>query len=192
LLGRFVTNPDAPFFRVRCPGCKHLLGGDFSDRHWHLDTMKVLGGVKGFKPALNRIHAWWWEYEQKALRERHAACPTCGKDAPVVFTPPPETPKDLAPYLAFCVHCQYCGRSTGPSPLGIAMMHPRTQQVWKRHPRIRGRVPQAKLRLDNGRIAVVARFEGVNENAAIEVLSARDTAEILEVHVEGEHGGSKI
>ena len=48
------------------------------------------------------------------------------------------------------------------------------------------------LRLDNGRIAVVARFEGVNENAAIEVLSARDTAEILEVHVEGEHGGSKI
>jgi hypothetical protein len=192
LLGRFTSDSAAPFFRVRCVGCKEMLGPDFSSLHASLDFQKVLGDVKGFKPALNRIHSWWWEYEQRALRERHGACLSCGKDAPVVFTPPPGTPKRFVHLLAFFISCPHCGRIGGPSPLGVAMMHPQTQRFWKRHPRIRGNMPRCGVRLENGRACVVARFESVNENAAIEVLSARDTAEILEIHIEGEQGQGKI
>jgi len=191
LSGRFITDPAAPFFRVHCPGCKELLGPDFSSLHASLDFQKVLGGVKGFKPALNRVHAWWWQHEQRAVRDRHVSCGTCGKDAPVVFSPPPGTPAYLARHLAFFVHCQHCGRIMGPSPLGIAMMHPEAQSFWKRHPRIRGSVPEGNLRLENGRVGVVSRFESVTDRAAIEFLSVRNTAEILEVHVQ-EGQGNKI
>jgi hypothetical protein len=71
------------------------------------------------------------------------------------------------------------------------MMHPQTQRFWKRYPRIRGNIPECNLRLENGRAGVVARFESVTDRAAIEFLSARDTAEILEVHVQN-GPGSKI
>lgn len=182
LMGRFVTEAgEVPHFTTRCPGCQHFVGRDFTTGHHALEAGRVLSGVKGFKPALSRVHAWWNQHYQAAVTRRQVSCGRCGRLARVQMTPPADANEFLRSIGGLYLVCPAC-RALGCVGLhGLALMLPETQRFWKRHPRMAALPARRDVRFD-GHEAISVGFESRTENALVEVLLSRDTLARLHVH----------
>jgi RNA polymerase sigma factor (sigma-70 family) len=186
LEGRFVRDQGAEFFRVRCPGCRNLLGGDFSSRHPALNASAVLGDVKGYKPALSRVSAWWHDYARRGLAAGVVPCFNCGGPAKVMLRPPDNIHPTLRDIRGIFMACPSCGKSTIYSAVGYALASPAVQAFWRKHPRMRA-LPDGEVRWQD-RPAVAVRFESLTGAERIEIFFDRDTLEML--HTEEGAGGS--
>jgi RNA polymerase sigma-70 factor (ECF subfamily) len=180
LLGRYTPDSENPVFVVRCISCQENLGVDFTSNHVFFDTKRVLRGVKGFKPALNRLHHWWYEQEQHAVSHRKQYCFFCGRATDVVFSPPPGTPERFRGVMQYYAVCPSCKRFAGPTALGMAAVHPEVQRFWRRYPRMRG-LDHVTVLLNNGAKGTLARFESVTDSARIELLFSDEDARLLEL-----------
>ena len=79
--------------------------------------------------------------------------------------------------------CSSCGRRGGASAWHLALDTPTAMRFWRRHPRMRA-LPIRELAFD-GRPALLTGFESCDGNARLELVSARDTYEVLRVEGEG-------
>ncbi len=179
LEGRFVVEGEKPFFRVRCSRCDRALGADFTTFHRSFDVPSVLGDVKGYKPALNRVSAWWNAHFRCGLSTGAAPCPRCGRPAKVRLTAPDSASPLLKSLRGIYTPCAYCGATFGVTPSGLAFSTPEVQQFWRRHPRMR-LLAERDLHLE-GRLAVRIHFEDVTAQASIDVIFARDNFQLLQV-----------
>jgi hypothetical protein len=133
---------------VRCPGCRNLLGGDFSSRHPALNASAVLGDVKGYKPALSRVSAWWHDYARRGLAAGVVPCFNCGGPAKVMLRPPGNIHPTLRDIRGIFMACPSCGKSTIYSAVGYALASPAVQAFWRKHPRMRA-LPDGEVRWQN-------------------------------------------
>jgi hypothetical protein len=116
-----------------------------------------------------------------------AVCPRCGGEAAMRQTLP-DTPDNARPTPLFLfgvyLDCPRCGPMSHASPWHLTLHTPNAVRFWQRHPRIRA-LPTHESTVD-GRAALVTGFESVQDSARIEIVSARDSYEVLRVFGEVE------
>ncbi len=76
--------------------------------------------------------------------------------------------------------CRSCDIDDGASLWHLTLDTPAAQRFWQHHPRMRA-LPVRDLELD-GQPVVSSGFVSVDGSAKLEILSKRDTYEILHVH----------
>jgi len=169
LQGRFTATE----FTLRCPTC--FPGPD--DFFTHTTAIALLGGLKSYRPANNRLTEWIGRYIRPALPARVVACAACGSPSPLRLGPH----GPVAYYIDFS--CPACGNVSGVSLNGLVPTLPDGRQFWRAHPRIR-KLPEREVDVGGCR-AIVTSFESVIGHARIDMVSAFDTYEPLGVHVSG-------
>jgi RNA polymerase sigma factor (sigma-70 family) len=182
LEGRFVTaeeNGGKPTFAVRCPECERALGADFTTDHRVLPSEKVLNGVRGYKPALNRLSAWWNAYYSEGLKRGKIACPQCGREARMTSEPPVGVHPLLAEVRGAYIACSHCRHPVCISASGLAFHSSAVQKFWRDHPRI-ALSEERDVRFGNAE-AVAVIFRSLTDSATLEVVLARDSFETLTV-----------
>lgn len=113
-------------------------------------------------------------------------CEQCGRSAPVESwsDTEPDGWDTLRPY-GIRIACQACGAANGASLWHLLIDSPEGQRFWRRQPRMRA-LPVREVEVD-GRAALVSGFASLRGAERVEIVTARDTREIL--HVDGAHGG---
>lgn len=184
--------------RIWCPLCgKHRLIAlvDGSNKGmefrcpgpcvWPLGTV-VEGGLQAGggdltsqKAILSRLLLDCHVYYRQGLASQQANCRQCGRRIPVRPYAPAELAGPQSEWYGIYIQCPTCagGDTTPLSHLTLDL--PRTRQFWRKHPRIRS-FPRQEIEFA-GRPALLTGFESVTDQARIEVISARDTLEVLRV-----------
>lgn len=173
LLGKLV--PETGFLWLRCPACTREPGASVT-----ISTVPgVIGGVKGYRSAMERLMTWVDEHERPAVARGVTTCPHCGRDTPVrpgAYLEPHSMPFKR---LVFTL-CHACGGRSDSSLAAYAFAQPEARRFWKRHPRLR-MLPERDVEA-GGRAAVVSAFESVADGSRLEVITDRDTFRTLGVH----------
>lgn len=184
LIGRFTSGGPHAEMVLWCPACNaHADPGYVVANANRWDADRILGGVKGFKPAFSRTEAWIHRYYRDALAHRIAACPHCGQVNPLQIGVPSSDSPWLHRDWRFRLFCGCCGWASTLNFAGSILALPETQQFWRLHPRMR-MLPERAMEVD-GRAATVTRIESVTDGASLEVISACDTYAILRIHGTG-------
>ncbi len=184
LVGRFTRSGLHAEMMLRCPACNaNAEPGYVISNANRGDADRILGGVKGFKPALSRTQAWIHRYYRDALADRIAACPHCGQINPLrIGAPLPGSPW-LHGDWRFRVLCTCCNWFSTLSFSGLILALPETQQFWRQHSRMRMQ-PERPVAVE-GQAAAVTRIESVTDSAHLEIISACDTYAVLHIHEYG-------
>lgn len=156
-----------------CPGPEDFL--------IHTDSVGILGGVKGYKPALTRAYTWSHGYYRPNLLALTVPCLTCGR--PTYLQRGPSASPHLSSWHrnrhGLFHRCDAC------SPLNyyweslefLVLSLPEGRAFQKAHPRIR-QLPARQVETQ-GRDAIVTTFESVTNCDRFVVVSALDTYEVL-------------
>jgi RNA polymerase sigma-70 factor (ECF subfamily) len=177
LLGRLKRDDGPGKFSLRCPGCFASSGLIYHD-----SDATLLGGVTRYKSAMTRISTWANGYFGEALRNGVVACRRCARPAALTVDPGGEdhSASPLANARALVVTCGYCGLRNTQSHAGLILASAQGQAFWRTHPRIR-LLPEREVEIQ-GRAALVTSFASVTDGARFEVVSARETYEVLRVY----------
>jgi RNA polymerase sigma factor (sigma-70 family) len=159
-------------YAFRCAGrCQEsitLVGGA-------IDT-ELLATLASPKSILARHCSRAYANYRAMLAERSAIC-GCGRPVPVRLwgdDDPPPSPLFLhGIYLA----CPSCGGRGNASPWHLSLDTPDALHFWRRHPRMRA-LPTREVEVEN-RPALLTGFESADSSARIELVTARDTYEVL-------------
>ncbi|HEY1389098.1 MAG TPA: sigma-70 family RNA polymerase sigma factor [Ktedonobacterales bacterium] len=159
--------------RLRCPRCAQSRSGadgqdDFID---HVDSQGILGRVKTFKAALNRVGAWADSYYRAGAVAGEALC-RCGRIAP--FAPMRQGEYGLR---ARCT----CHAENHANIAGIALSTIEARRFWRAQPRIH-LLPYREVET-GGRDAIVVQYEAMGGGAQLDTLFARDSYELLSIHL---------
>ena len=140
----------------------------------------ILAGVKGYRAALSRQMAWSDAYYRQALAQHSARCMRCGRPASVRIGLPEEVAVWLHNVHAVHVRCEVCQPPDWTTLTGLALDLPEGRRFWRQHQRIRT-LPEREIEVD-GRAAILASFESVAGTARLDVVSLRDTFEVIGVY----------
>jgi len=168
-----------PLFAVRCPDCQGALGYDFTSGNPTMNVAEVLGGIKGFKPALTRLSAWWHHYNQRGLERGHTSCPVCTRRAQVTTTPPPGTHPGMSDLRGVYISCSACARVYCITPSGIAFHSAEAQAFWRANPRLR--LLEERDMMVEGQRAAIVTLESVTSRARLEIALSRESFETIRV-----------
>jgi RNA polymerase sigma factor (sigma-70 family) len=177
LLGRLTRQDGQGEFALRCPGCFRTKG-----LVYHHSDASLLVGVTRYKPAMARVARWAERYFREALERRIVPCRVCGHPAPLSINQGSDalaTPDPLVELRTLRVTCAHCGCVNLQSHVGLVLASAQGQAFWRLHPRIR-LVPERAVEAQ-GRPALVTGFASVTDGARLDVVSARDTYEVLAV-----------
>jgi RNA polymerase sigma-70 factor (ECF subfamily) len=164
---------------LTCPTCctepgNHML---------HTHAISILGGVKGYKPALSRVYNWSQRYYWPHLLQPTLPCVACGQ--PTVLRKGPSDHPDLEPQYRqrhglfhFCENCAPV-RSYWASLEWLVLSLPEGRSFQQANPRIR-LLPARQIERD-GRPAIVITHESVTSQERFAVVSALDTYEALHI-----------
>jgi RNA polymerase sigma-70 factor (ECF subfamily) len=120
------------------------------------------------------------EYREALAEAAVLTCPTCGRPLPVRQWMPGEAIP--VPQWLYGIHmtCATCGEIwDNATPWHLTMDTPEALHFWRRHPRMRA-LPTREIEA-GGRPALVTGFESLDDHARLELVSARDTYEVLRV-----------
>jgi RNA polymerase sigma-70 factor (ECF subfamily) len=174
LVGRFTEEGRLALHCVGCRAVAHL--GLARNRYTESGWPALFRGVKGFKPALNRVLRNVHEGFGHGIVDRTSRCFGCGT-APSV-----EARWDaLLQSWTGGGWCPRCGQCLGAcSTAFLALARPEGRAFWRRHPRLRS-LPEEQVGT-GGQAAVVARLQSVTGSAELAVVFSRDTLQVLAVH----------
>ena len=165
-------------FALRCPAC-YPTTGVYCSYEWPT----LFQGVRGYKPAMGRVMRWANAYYRPALVAGTAPCLTCGRALLIRREQAPEVVAPLHNRVAMPgvhVHCERCAVTCSMRLSNLTLYLPQAWRFWRAHPRIRtltdGTVEA------RGQAAPVTRFESVTGAASLDVVTARDTYEVLGIH----------
>ncbi|HEX5156917.1 MAG TPA: sigma-70 family RNA polymerase sigma factor [Ktedonobacterales bacterium] len=170
LQGQLGDSP--PRLRLRCPRCSQSRNGSIGQDNFidHIGSQGILGGVKTFKAALNRVGVWANSYYRAGAVAGEVLC-RCGRLAP--FAPMRRGEYGLR---ASCS----CHAQNHANIAGIALSTAEARHFWRAQPRIH-LLPYHEVET-GGREAIVVRYEAVGGSAHLDTLFARDSYEVLSIH----------
>jgi RNA polymerase sigma-70 factor (ECF subfamily) len=160
---------------LRCPACRYC-GVNLA----HIDRGERLRGGKGHRPALSRLMACADSYFRRALAHGTVPCGSCGRPVLLRMGMPDYVPPALRHLRGTYLRCDRCGCAHDLTLAGLALWSPAGRRFWRAHPRLRT-LPEREVEAA-GRAALVTSFESVADAARLDVVSARDSYEILSVH----------
>jgi RNA polymerase sigma factor (sigma-70 family) len=175
LWGRF--GPNNASFSLRCPDCHgdrriHLVNGEY--------TADVLADVKAYKPAFSRVMAWAIDFYRGGLGTGMVHCHRCGRPATLHRYLPDEIPLPWRNEFGVHFRCPCHEMPFDIALTGLTLWLPEGRRFWREHPRIR-RLPTREVEAE-GQPAIVISFESVTDSARFEVVSTRETFELLGVY----------
>jgi RNA polymerase sigma-70 factor (ECF subfamily) len=173
LLGRFDHTNGA--LALRCPTCFPQPDMVVCD----IRAPQLLHGVQGYRAAFSRAIGWAGPYFRQALVEP-PICSICGTRTVVQKLSPSEVPPSLGHTYGVRVQCATCDPPSFASLHGLTLDLPKVRRFWRIYPRIRS-VPERAIEV-GGRDALLLRIEDVTGAAGVDVIFARDTFEMLDVH----------
>jgi RNA polymerase sigma factor (sigma-70 family) len=174
LIGRLVTSIGE--LALRCAGCTPA-----SDIFIGYAQLPALQGIKSYRPALTRLLNWSDEYYRRRRTGRNVLCLFCGQPAQLCDRRPSDAPEVLPQINPLYVTCAHCGETTSTAHAAIALCLPEGQHFWKTHPKMRLQ-PAAEINAA-GSEALVSSFASLTDSARIDVVTTRDTVEVIGVHV---------
>ena len=178
LLGCFLPNNGG--LLLRCPACNVGTDGNMIDNH----HAALFGYVKTYKPALSRLLTWGETYYHPNLLSRTVPCLHCGRPTTLGFNPSVHAPlwvqTGYGNRQGVYHECECRDSQSWASLDFLTLSLPQGRQFLQEHPRMRS-LPPYEVETD-GRPAIVTRFESVTEQARLEVVSARDSYEVLRVY----------
>jgi len=142
LHGSFVPGDH---LHLRCPHCCRVhppgfnvacVSGSNTSRD---DLQRLLGGIKTFRPALNRILGVTLDHYRAALAAGTLLCRRCGTPNPVRFEPPEglDHPATLRDEPQVHARCANCGAIAHEALKHLALQLPEVRAFWRAHPRTR-------------------------------------------------------
>ena len=187
LMGRFDAGSDRSGafneFILRCPDCNADTDSLFTNMRYNDDARlaDVLRGVKGFKPALNRLSTWWYSYYTNALETGYARCLVCNRTVTVALEVPADimtTPEGF-PLRGVFVRCPHCDTFCYADVGVLGLWQPSAQEFWRKHGRIRF-TPTREISMAGGG-AYLTRVESVTSSEVMDIITSRETMEIIEI-----------
>lgn len=143
---------------------------------WGITPAELFEGVKGFKPALNRMDVELHKFYKHGIAGRTARCLWCGGAVPLRTGP-----DEASPFLDVQTDCPHCGRVSGIAAVSaVALSRPEAWAFQRAHRRVRT-LPNREVEAA-GVPAIVATIESVTGSAKLEVVLARGTLEVIGVH----------
>ncbi|HKG25766.1 MAG TPA: RNA polymerase sigma factor [Thermomicrobiales bacterium] len=175
LWGRF--GPENTTFSLRCPDCHpdraiHLVHGEH--------TAGELAGLTTYKPAFSRVMAWAIDFYRPGLATGRVHCHRCGRPAVLHRHLPEEIPLPWRDEYGIHFRCPCHATAFDAALSALTLWLPAGRRFWHEHPRIR-RLPDREIEA-NGRPAILSSFESVTDAARYDVVSARDTFELLGIY----------
>ncbi len=166
---------------MRCPGCSH------SDAHFiHSDLGDGLKDLRSYKPAVTRVLETIHEMFRIRAMGGAARCPACAQWLPITRGTPPWVPARFAnPESIFLWH-PACGGYDSETWHSLTWSLPEARRFWKDNPRMRF-VPAREVEF-GGSPAVVTGVESVMGSARLDVVSLRDTLEVVHINGRGSDG----
>jgi RNA polymerase sigma factor (sigma-70 family) len=174
-LGRW--SEDGLGVQFRCPGCSRPGAAH------HVTSPRVLGGVKGFRPALTRILRDTRELHRRAVESPAPPCPGCGAPTPVGHPghlghlPGHEGVPSAVPRLS--ARCGRCGSAYERDATALVLALPAGERFWRAHPRLRTSLAEPVE--SAGGPAVAVQLRPRDGAARLEALFSLTTGAVLEV-----------
>jgi RNA polymerase sigma factor (sigma-70 family) len=175
LLGKLVASTGE--FALRCRDCTPAPDAYIA----YAQLPELLHGVKSYKPALSRILSWSDEFYRRRRSGRAVPCLLCGHPAQLRDRRPSDAPEMLPQINPLYVSCTHCGETTSTAHAAIALCLPEGRQFWKTHPKIR--LHSTSEINAAGSSALVSSFASLTDSARFDVVTTRDTVEVIGVHV---------
>ncbi len=162
---------------LRCPhdACSALSPDLVVEGRWD----GLLVGLTAYKPAVSRIMRWVERHGLRALATRVAPCRRCGSDAVVSPGPPAETPWRHGLH-GIHARCQACRHVDWYALHDLLLCSAEGQRFWREQPRIHT-LPAREVDAA-GRAALVTSYQGVTQHARLDIVVARDSYDILDIH----------
>ncbi len=162
---------------LRCPDC--CAAPDDAICSIHGD--ELLDGVRGFRPALNRVAAHSHAFYRAALASGEAACGGCGGAAQLRYTLAPDLypPETLTGTRGVHLHCPRCAIVGSISLRMLVLCTPEAQRFWRTHERIRT-LPEREV-VFACQPALLTRLEQIAGPAALEFVSAGESYQLLTI-----------
>ncbi|GAB4201775.1 MAG: hypothetical protein OHK0022_24150 [Roseiflexaceae bacterium] len=163
---------------LRCPACCTTPNDAICNIHGD----ELLGGVRGFRPALNRLATHSHAFYRAALAAGEAACGGCGGTAQLHYSLAPDyyAPETVATLRGVHLHCSHCAVVGSISLRMLTLCTPEAQRFWRTHERIRT-LPEREIAFA-GQPALLTRIEQVAGPNALEFIAASDTYQLLAVN----------
>jgi hypothetical protein len=135
------------------------------------------------KPALSRVLKGIHEMYRLHPVDGVTRCWGCNAPMPIRHGVPPSFPPGLSalsgqdePIYLWCTHCQCTGVESWSS---LTLSLPQAQRFWQEHARMRC-LPARKVDAE-GSAAVLVVLESVTDSARLEVVSLRDTLQVVRI-----------
>jgi RNA polymerase sigma factor (sigma-70 family) len=174
LIGRFV--PSVGEFALRCADCTPAPNMYIA----YAQLPELMHGIKSYKPALSRLMTWSDEYYRRSRVGRILPCLFCGYPARLRDGLPSDAPEALHLINPLYITCERCGETTSTAHAVIGLCLPEGQRFWKAHPKIR---LQSTAEINSaGSSAIVSSFASMTASARFDVVTTRDTIEVIGVH----------
>jgi len=175
LNGRFV--PATGELALRCPDCTPTPDVYIA----YAQLPELMHGIKSYKSALSRLLNWSDEFYRGRRTGRTVPCLICGHPAQLHDGLPSTAPEVLPQINPLYVSCEHCGETTSTAHAAIALSLPEGQRFWKAHPKMR---LQSSAEIDSaGSRAIVSSFASLTDSARFDVITTRDTIEVVGVHM---------
>jgi len=168
---------------MRCPGCAR------SDAHYiHSELGSGLGGLRTYRPAVGRVLDVIHDLFRLRGGGGAAPCPGCGQLLPVLRGEPPWVPPRFRDPQSIYVWCVSCGSGDSETWQSLTWSLPAARAFWREHPRMRF-LPEREVEVA-GSPAVVTGFESITGTARLDVVTLRDTLEVVSINGRpaAEHG----
>ncbi|MDQ3547821.1 MAG: RNA polymerase sigma factor [Chloroflexota bacterium] len=166
---------------LRCPACHGDPGATGSDLPLaNAHFARVFGGLRQPAAINRRLEAWVHDYFRPALGQETIACTACGAPARVVRSMPPKSSVVARNRPGMHVRCEHCGTVCSSSLSSLVLSLPEVSAFRRAHGRVR--TLPVRYQQASGQPAVVLTVQSVSSSAQLDVLSARDTFELLGIH----------
>lgn len=174
LEGRFDAGHTG--FALRCPD--PACAGRVGLARWR--DADLFSGIKGYRPALNRLCDFAYQFYRRGLDEGSVPCFVCGRPA----LPKPSILHEDDPSAPEChgleVRCTNCSAGAFVSLGGLVLCSPEGRRFWREEGRIIA-LPEREVEVD-GRPAVITSFSSRRGTARLDVVSSRETFQVLQIH----------
>ena len=174
LMGRFT--PGNGEFILVCTTCTPEPEDAMFQARWS----ELFSGIKGFKPALSRFMAHSHGYWRQGLLEHQALCVKSGHLTSVRMQMPTDTLPSMRDAIGLHIRCERCDSTSYITHRGLVRCLPEARRFWQEHPRLRS-LPERELEVD-GVMGIVTGFQSITGQARLDVISLRETLEVVKVH----------
>jgi RNA polymerase sigma factor (sigma-70 family) len=160
-------------FRLRCPHC-----GSQNNTF----NAKLLAAATGYRSAMSALLDWVDWFYKHSLVHRTVPCHGCENELTIYKSVTPRA--GISSYDRFLSYrCRRCTAMTLNAQFINILALPETRRFWRHHPRIRS-VDEREVEAA-GCPAIVAGFESVSGSSRLDIIYARDTFDLIEIHGHG-------